>query len=98
MQFTYDKTGGGGGRYYPETGRPYSGSGADFTGGGVLVNPPRILEIGYRGFATNSADPDYDRMYVAIEDIGGDVNIVLNPNPRAQLNRPWAPRRVNYVQ
>lgn len=95
MQFAYDKTGGTGGRYYSEVAYPF-GSPADFTGGGVLALIPDTLELKYRGFAINSADPDYDRMYVAIEDVDGDVSVTLNPDAEAQKTGVWTQWDIAY--
>jgi hypothetical protein len=86
MQFTYDNMSGGTEEdprlYYSQLDYQYND--ANWTTGSVYSSPPRLLELFYRGQAVNSADPIYDRMYVAIEDTGGDVNIVLNPDPNAQ--------------
>ncbi len=95
MQFTYDKTGGTDGRYFSEVAYLFSNP-VDFTGGGVLALVPNTLELTYRGFAINSADPDYDRMYVAVEDTNGNVSIALHPDADAQRTGPWTMWRIYY--
>jgi len=92
MQFSYNKWTGDEGvpwRYFSEVDYQYGGSGANWTTGGVYSNPPKLLELRYRGFLTNSADPVYDRMYIAIEDTDGDVSITLHPDPNAQRSGSW---------
>jgi hypothetical protein len=80
--------------YYANTATPYfsearfitnSGSGSDWTGGGALpsADPIVAVAIGYQGNGTNTADPDYDGMYMGIEDSDGSVDMVLNPDANA---------------
>lgn len=93
MQFSYNKWTGDEGvpwRYFSEVDYQYGGSGANWTTGGVYSNRPKLLELWYRGFATNGTDPVYDRMYVAIQDTAGQVSVTLNPDANAQLSGPWA--------
>ena len=73
---------------FSEAKRPYSG-GTSFTGYGVLSPAFTALRIDYLGTATNSADPVYDRMYVAIEDTAGNVSVYQNPDPAAQQVSNW---------
>jgi hypothetical protein len=96
MQFSYDKLPNGIDQlyYFSETGRLYNS--INLSGGGVLLSPPKLLELMYRGLAVNSNDPVYDRMYLAVEDAGGDVNIVLNPDPDAQRVGAWTKWAVSY--
>ena len=80
--------------YYNNTATPYfsearfitnSGSGSDWTGGGALpsADPIVAVAIGYQGNGTNTADPDYDNMYMGIEDSDGSFDMVLNPDANA---------------
>jgi len=100
MQFSYSNSSGG----TPEDPRylfselDYQYNDANWTTGGVYSSPPKLLEIFYRGLAVNAADPTYDRMYVAIEDTVGDVNIVLNPNAEAQKTGTWTNWAIAYNQ
>jgi hypothetical protein len=61
--------------------------GGDWTGGGALPDndKARSLAISYIGGPYNDADPNYDRMYVAIQDDANKVgSIVLNRDTQAQ--------------
>ncbi|MHC4742024.1 MAG: C25 family cysteine peptidase [Planctomycetota bacterium] len=65
------------------------GSGtADWTGGGLFEEGP-TLSISFKGAAGNATGPNYDRMYVAIEDSEGDRAMVLHEDPNAQANPAW---------
>jgi hypothetical protein len=73
--------------YFSEARRDQSS--ANWTGSGVLADTPRVLQIEYRGAASNAVDPTYDRMYVAVEDSSGNVGIIQNPDPDAALVADW---------
>jgi Concanavalin A-like lectin/glucanases superfamily len=75
------------GMNFSEAKRPYTCT--SFTGNGFYTPSPKALRVDYRGYAVNSADPVYDRMYVAIEDTVGNIAILENPDPNAQLNGNW---------
>jgi hypothetical protein len=85
MEFTYDNNGTDAGNDYFSEAR-FDANGADWAGGGVLPDNDKIrsLAISYIGGPDNDADPDYDRMYVAIEDTAGNFGMFLNDNPEAQ--------------
>ena len=85
MQFYYDNTGLYG-VYFSED--RLDANGDDWTGAGALPagDPVVALAISYLGNAFNTADPTYDRMYIGLEDIHGDFNMVLNPDPNAARN------------
>ena len=72
--------------------------GADWTGGGALPDndKARALAISYTGGPDNDADPNYDRMYVAIEDTAGHFgSIIKNNDPEAQRTSFWKQWNVN---
>jgi Concanavalin A-like lectin/glucanases superfamily len=75
------------GMNFSEAKRPYTCT--SFTGKGFYSPSPKALRVDYRGYSVNSADPVYDRMYVAIEDTAGNVAVYDNPDPNAQLNGNW---------
>ncbi len=75
-------------RYFSETKRNY-GTGTSFTGSPVLSPALAAVAVTYRGFLGNAANPDYDRMYMALEDTAGNVGVVYNPDPNAQLILAW---------
>jgi hypothetical protein len=90
MQFSYDKTGGTGGRYFSEVTLAYGPNGFDWTGSGLIEKETKFLAISFKGATGNSTDPDYDRMYVAIEDTAGHFgNIINHPDPNAQATPCW---------
>ncbi len=92
MRFTYDKSGGtpeDPRLYFSETTIVYGPNGADWTDSGIFEEKPRLLVISFKGESDNSTHPVYDRMYVAVEDIDGDVNITLHPDPNAQAMTYW---------
>jgi hypothetical protein len=63
----------------------YNTTGVDWTTG-----DSNILSISYIGSAGNSADPTYDRMYVAIRDSTNHLGpIIFNPDANAQKNTTW---------
>ncbi len=99
MRFTYKKGADtAAGEYnFSEVDRAYSGN-VNFTGGGVLDSAPRLLELAYRGAATNSVDPTYDRMYVVVEDSSDNVSISQNPDANAQLAADWEKWAISYDQ
>jgi hypothetical protein len=63
----------------------------NWNGGAALPsnNKFRSLAIGFQGNTTNDHDPDYDRMYVAVEDTAGRFGLVENTNPEAQRVFGW---------
>jgi hypothetical protein len=87
MQYTY-RNGGSGIMLFSETRRSYN-PGTTFTGGGVISPAPKALRIDYRGVATNSVDPVYDRMYVVLEDTAGNVSVYDNPDGNAAQVGDW---------
>jgi hypothetical protein len=87
LRYTYTN-GGGREMVFSEARRSYSG-GTSFTGGGALSPSPKVLRIDYRGVATNSVNPVYDRMYVAIEDTAGNVAVYQNPDTNAARVGNW---------
>lgn len=93
MQFTYDKTAPDI-RYFSEVELPYD-SATDFAPD-VLLSTPKVLQMRYRGFAINSNDPAYDRMYVAVEDSSGNIGLVQHPDPNAQLTGVWTTWAISY--
>ena len=68
-------------------------NGVDWTGGNLpAAQRPIALALSYErelGQGSNSADPTYNRMYVAIEDTAGNFNMLLNPDPSAQTHPCW---------
>ncbi len=89
MEFTYDNNGtGSGDDYYSESCREWSGAGVDLTLGDSLLDAA-ALAISFKGNSENAADPVYDRMYVAVEDTAGNIAVVLNHDPNAQIIKNW---------
>jgi hypothetical protein len=91
MQFDYDNSHG---ECFSEVRFDANGgsaSGSDWTGGGALPDNDkcRSLAIGFVGNVNNDADPDYDRMYAAIEDTSGNFGMVLNSEVQAQRTFDW---------
>ena len=80
--FYYDNIGGN--NPFSEVNRPYIG-GTVFTNG----NEPNMLVVSFKGAINNSADPCYDRMYVALEDTAGNIGVKYNPDPNAALVTAW---------
>ena len=91
--YYYDNNSISGGQPFSEARYTYGSNGVDWTGGNLPVaQRPKVLSLSYErklGQAGNSADPDYDRMYVAIEDTAGNFNMLLNPDPDAQTHPCW---------
>jgi len=77
----------------------FDANGEDWTGGGALPDndKARVLAISYIGGPRNSSDnkydPNYDKMYVAIEDTGTNFgSIILNSDPEGQrmsVQKQW---------
>ena len=90
MRFTYLNSNPDGSRniFWSEARKPYAG-GTTFTGGGALSTALAAIRVDYLGDPTNGADPDWDRMYMALEDTAGHVGIVQNPNPNASNAVSW---------
>lgn len=88
MEFVYDKTAPFV-RYFSEIMIDFGPDGADWTNTGFDETAPIFLVIAFKGDAENSADPVYDRMYIAIEDTDGDVNVISHPDPNAQTIPYW---------
>ena len=91
MQFVYDNDDGpfpGGYDYYSEAGHTYPGPGIDWTQGDATQDV-KALVISFQGVADNNDDPNYDRMYIAVEDASGNIGMVLQDNPSAQKNTSW---------
>ncbi len=77
---------------YSEARFEYGPSGADWSGGGVPSETPMILYMAFTGNVNNSADPNYDRMYVALEDTAGDFWMILHEDPNVQrrdMQQEW---------
>lgn len=93
LQFVYESNGGYWGydffsetRYvYDEVNYP---DGADWTQGDSSQTA-KALGLLFMGLADNNTDPNYDRMYVAIEDTAGEVAILLHEDPNAQTYTAW---------
>lgn len=85
MQYTYDNNGNiYGSDKYSELYRDFGTGGVDWTLGSNS-EVPAILSVEFQGDITNSADPNYDRMYVGIQDADGSYGQVDQPDPNAQL-------------
>ncbi len=56
---------------------------ADFTEGDSQQHA-KALAISFTGQATNDADPNNDRMYIALEDTAGHFKMILHSDPAAQ--------------
>jgi hypothetical protein len=71
--------------------------GGDWTGGGALPDndKARALAISYLGSQFNEAEPNYNRMYVAIEDTAGHRSDVNISNSEAQRIGAWTRWDVN---
>ena len=72
--------------------------GGDWTGGGALPDndKARALAISYIGSPYNDAEPNYDRMYVAIEDTAGHLGtIVKHSDTQAQRIGSWTRWDIN---
>lgn len=84
MQFAYDNAGAS---YCPwsEAKMDYNGFPVDWRVNGVF--PAKSLALTYTGNIANAVDPDYDRMFVAIEDSAGDFGIMLNPDTVAEARQ-----------
>ncbi|MBN2020621.1 MAG: hypothetical protein JW749_10410 [Sedimentisphaerales bacterium] len=52
----------------------YNGTGIDWTAGGIVNT--QSLSISVDGNIFSSTNPDYDNLYVAIEDSGGNIGVV----------------------
>jgi hypothetical protein len=87
MRFTYTNDGTNE-FYFSEAKRSYK-TGTSFTGMGVLNPYLWALRVDYIGTATNSIDPDFDRMYIALEDTAGNVAIYQNEDPNAARTETW---------
>jgi hypothetical protein len=90
MQFIYDNDGGpypGGYDYYSEAQYEYPG-GEDWTQGDSTQDV-KALGLSFLGAADNNDDPNYDRMYIAVEDTDGNLAMVLNDDPSAQKSVQW---------
>ncbi len=85
MRFTYTNLVN---RYFSENKINY-GTGTSFTGSPVLSPALAAIAVTFRGFETNPVEPDYDRMYMALEDTAGNVGVVYNPDPNAQRQGLW---------
>jgi hypothetical protein len=98
MEFKYDNNGTDDGNDYFSEAR-FDANGADWAGGSVLPINDRIrgLAISYIGGPGNDADPDYDRMYVAIEDMAGNFGMLLNDNPEAQRTSSLEQWNINFA-
>jgi hypothetical protein len=89
MEYAYDNNGtGSGDDYYSEIVRDWPSDGINFTLGDDS-QPVRALALSFKGSSRNSTDPTYDRMYVALEDSGGNLAMVLNIAPDAAANTTW---------
>jgi len=85
MRFTYTNLVN---RYFSENKINY-GTGTSFTGSPVLSPALAAVAVTFRGVPTNPAHPDYDRMYIALEDTADNVGVVYNPDPNAQREGSW---------
>ncbi len=83
MSYSYDNNGTGGGEDYFSEVRYEFAVPVDF-GYGDAETILRALALDYTGNSGNAADPNYDRMYVALESADGNMAIVSNPDPDAQ--------------
>ncbi|MBN2020097.1 MAG: hypothetical protein JW749_07725, partial [Sedimentisphaerales bacterium] len=81
MRFSYDNRGTIA-CPWSEAKADYNGIGVDWTAGGLFDFT--VLSIGIDGNMYNAVDPEYDRMYVAIEDTAGNFNLVNHPDPNVQ--------------
>jgi hypothetical protein len=59
--------------------------GADWTYGDSATTL-RALALDFTGDATNAVDPNYDRMWVMVEDTAGNRKLSQHPNPSAQVS------------
>jgi hypothetical protein len=93
MRYDYNNINGGTNPisvYFSEANRPYAdGSVVDWKSSSILANPPALVTLDYQGRAGNSADPNYDRMYAAVEDRSNNFGIVLNPDEDAPTRVTW---------
>jgi hypothetical protein len=71
LTFHYDNNNLLGFEWYSEARFEYDSTGIDWTANAVPSGTPKILYVTYKGAATNSADPVYDRMYVMLQDSAG---------------------------
>jgi hypothetical protein len=49
----------------------------------------RALGLDFQGATDNATDPNYDRMYVGVEDSAGNLVIVEHPDPEIQASAVW---------
>ncbi len=103
MRYDYDDYHGSdncGSCHFSEVRFDANGSGAggeDWTGGGALPDndKARSLAISYIGVPDNDADPNYDTMYVAIEDTGSHFGSIIKNSTEAQRMNSWQQWNVN---
>lgn len=90
LRYNYHNNGSTGTDYFSEARLVYQ-QGVDWTGGGVLPDNDRIrsIAISYLGAADNDADPNYDRMYAAVEDTDGNFSVVYSADPNANKAVTW---------
>lgn len=86
LSYTYDNndSGGYGLDYFSEIRYEYN-SPVDWTYGDII----KSIELPYKGYGENSADPNYDRMWIAVEDSSGNMAVVMNLDPNAKLQTNW---------
>lgn len=88
MQYIYDNNGGAelllDYDKYSELYRDFGAGGVNWTLGSAS-EVPAILSVEFQGAITNAADPNYDRMYVGIQDADGSYGQVDQADPNAQL-------------
>jgi len=58
---------------------------ANFTQGDTSKDA-KALQISLKGLPNNSDDPNYDRIYIAVEDNGGNIAVVYHDDPIVQTN------------
>jgi len=58
---------------------------ADFTQGDVSQDT-KALQISLKGLPNNNDDPNYDRIYIAVEDNSGNIAVVYHDDPTVQTN------------
>jgi hypothetical protein len=89
MLYVYDNNGDtNGSDFYSEVRRDFGHAGADWTKTTILQSL-KALGIYFKGNPNNCADPQYDRMYVGLEDTRGVYVQVYHSDPNAQRTPTW---------